>query len=95
MIKIQIRVQNELVREVRGIPEDYMVEVLNYDIDGMRSTNWAKKTTTDCAEFRNGKRSTAASVQGRQWLLFRRRRHRRGRCLRESGGLTPNTVFPG
>ena len=31
--KIQVRVQGGVIREIRGIPADYTVEVLDYDIN--------------------------------------------------------------
>ena len=33
MNKIQVRVQGGAIREIRGIPVDYTVEVLDYDIN--------------------------------------------------------------
>lgn len=33
MAKIQIRVENGTVKDIQGIPRDYAIEVLDYDVE--------------------------------------------------------------
>jgi hypothetical protein len=33
MKKIQVRIEEGMIREIRGIPQDYTVEIVDYDVN--------------------------------------------------------------